>query len=347
MLISNPEENNMPSSFILHLKHLQHRIPVVSDKALIDLVNGIQVSQHILRYRKDRGWLGKLIDKVDGSDHTRRLLLDGNLIAGQKALYNWVQELVENLRISNVALSGTRKSLLEARNAIRDLKETSQIQGEELLQLKYQLSMLAQQVSVYLHDLEARVRSLEVKVAANQDLDRIVTAWSAGQTYRLLPWTLQVALLVREVFSSSVVMYELETGDLKSYRELLVNKILANTKQLQPPSGCSLADLLDESWTEIKNNDDLELVTGLLEVHSIPRERLINTPHLFVIGTTLELATLPEEARPSQPGQSAIALCRAHIDDIYRTTDAKTFVDAVTQETANDCLLMIGNNFEK
>ncbi|GAB1544757.1 hypothetical protein NUACC21_74330 [Scytonema sp. NUACC21] len=133
-------------------------------------------------------------------------------------------------------------------------------------------------------------------MAANEDLDRIVTAWEQ-QTYKLLPWTLQVALLVREVFSSSVVMYELETGDLKRYRELLVKKILAKSKQLQPPNGCSLADLLDDSWKEIKNNDELELATGLLEVRSVPKERLVNTPHLFVIGTMLELATLPEKAR--------------------------------------------------
>lgn len=345
MFLSQQQDINMSSSLTLHLEQLQRQIPIVSDKALIDLVNGIQVSQHILRYRKDRGWFGQLIDKVDSSDHKRRLLLDGNLIAGQEALYNWVQELVEKLRISEVALNVTQKSLLEARDAIRNLKQTSQIQDEALLQLSNQLNILAQQVGVYLHDLEARVRSLEVRVAANQDLDRIVTAWLAGQTYRLLPWTLQVALLVREVFSSSVVMYELETGDLKSYRELLVNKILANSKQLQPPSGCSLADLLDESWKKIKNNDDLELVAGLLEVRSVPRERLVNIPHLFVIGTTLELATLSEEARPNQPGQSAIALCRAHIDNIYRTTDASTFVDGVIQETANDCLAMISNNF--
>jgi hypothetical protein len=40
----------------------------------------------------------------------------------------------------------------------------------------------------------------------------------------------------------------------------------------------------------------------------------VNTPYLFVIGTTWELATLPEDARPIKPGQSAIALCRAQID---------------------------------
>ena len=53
--------------------------------------------------------------------------------------------------------------------------------------------------------------------------------------------------------------------------------------------------------------DDCQLSAALLEVRSIPQQRLHNTPLLFALGTTLELATLPDEARPSKPGQSAIA----------------------------------------
>ena len=63
------------------LEELQRRVPVVGDKALIDLVNGIQVSKDLIRYRKNRGFFGQLLDTVDGSNRKRQLLLDGNLIA--------------------------------------------------------------------------------------------------------------------------------------------------------------------------------------------------------------------------------------------------------------------------
>jgi len=178
-----------------------------------------------------------------------------------------------------------------------------------------------------------------VRVAANEDLDRIVTAWAAEQTYTNLPWAVQVALLAREVFSSSVATYELETGDTTRYRSLLVNKILATSNQL-PKSFFGLADLLDYSWVEMEKSDRT-LTAALLEVRSIPQPRLYNTPLLFAMGTTLDLATLPEEARPSKPGQSAIALCRAQIDSISRTTDAREFITTVIEETANDCIAMI------
>jgi hypothetical protein len=322
-----------------YLEELQRRVPAVGDKALIDLVNGIQVSKDLIRYRKNRGFFGQLIDTLDGSDRKRQLLLDGNLIAGQEALHQWVLELSDSLSISQVALEVTQQSLLEARDAIRRQKQRLQMQEEALLALSQGLDRLAQQVGTRLNELEARVRKLEVRVAANEDLDRIVTAWAAEQTYTKLPWAVQVALLAREVFSSSVATYELETGDTTRYRSLLVNKILSTSKQL-PQSFFGLADLLDYSWVEMEKSDRT-LTAALLEVRSIPQPRLQNTPLLFALGTTLELATLPEEARPSKPGQSAIALCRAQIDSISRTTDAREFVTTVIEETANDCVAIL------
>lgn len=87
--------------------------------------------------------------------------------------------------------------------------------------------------------------------------------------------------------------------------------------------------------------DYRELSAALLEIRSIPRQRLVDIPYLFVIGTTLELATLPEEAKPKQPAQSALALCRTQINTISRTSDAREFVSAVVEETANDSLAII------
>ena len=61
------------------LEQLQKRIPIVSDKAIIDLVNGIHINQDIVNYRKNRGFFGQIFDKLDGSDRQRQLLLDGNI----------------------------------------------------------------------------------------------------------------------------------------------------------------------------------------------------------------------------------------------------------------------------
>ena len=48
----------MQRNSTLRLEELQRRVPVAGDKALIDLLNGIQVSKDIIRYRKNRGFFG-------------------------------------------------------------------------------------------------------------------------------------------------------------------------------------------------------------------------------------------------------------------------------------------------
>lgn len=317
------------------LEEIQRRVPIVGDKAIIDLINGIQVNKDIILYRKNRGWLGNLISQLDGSDNNRQILLDGNLIAGQEALYQWVLEITESLKISQTALQITQTSLLEARNVIRNQQTRGNIQEDAINQL-------CQQV----YQLTERVDRVEADVRAAKDYRIIVSNWTGGRTYTRLPFALQIILLAREVFSSYVIMDELERkskNEQKFYRELLINDILthnSNKQQLPETTFFGLSDLLDQSWAAM-TNDDRELTAGLLEIRSIPQHRLSNIPHLFVIGTTLELATLPEQARPNKPAQCAIALCNNQIDSISRTTDAREFITAVVEETANDCLAML------
>lgn len=316
------------------LAQLQQRVPVVGDKALIDLVNGIQVNRDVIRYRH-RG----LLNQMDRGDRDRQILLDGNLLAGQEALQQWVLELSDSLRISQVALEVTQQSLLEARHAIRTHQQRFQGHQEAIAALTQHLGQIAQQVAQKLNQLEERVRTLEVRMAAHEDFSRIMTAWTAAQTYSDLPWAVQVALLAREVFSSTVALYERETGNFQ-FRSLLVNKILANSAQL-PQSFFGLAELLEFTWTAM-SSADRSLAATLLEVRSVPQQRLFSTPILFTLGTTLELANLPEGSRPGKPAHSAIALCRAQIDSIFRTTDARELVTAIVEETADQCLSWVG-----
>lgn len=319
-----------------YLEELEQRVPIVGDKALIDLVNGIQINKDLIHYRKSRNWFGQLIEQLDGSDRKRQLLLDGNLIAGQEALYQWVLELSDSLKISQNALEITQTSLLEAREAIRRNKRALQEQKQTLQTLTQHFEQLARLVQQRLNQIETCIHQLEVRVTANEDLDRILSAWTAAQTYTNFPWALQITFLSRELFTSAIATYELETGDIHKYRPLLVNKILSASDDL-PKSFFTLADLLDISCREIQESDR-DLCAALLEVRSIPLHRLQNTPHLFTLGTTLELATLPNDAKPAKPGQTAIALCRSQIDSLSRTTDAREFVTAIVTETANDSL---------
>lgn len=321
---------------VQHLRDLQQRIPIVGDKALIDLVNGLDVSRDVIRYRKGRSFLRCLADKLGGKDEKLQNLLDCNLVAGQAALHQWVLELCDSLRISQVALQVTQESLLEARNAIRRQHARIQAQESKLQALYQHLELISLQIQTRFDQLEERISRVELRIAAKDDLDTILSAWLAKQTYRELPWAVQVPLLLREVFSSAVIAYELQSDDTMLFRDLLTNRIVEASRQM-PQNFFGLSDLLEQTWISTPENDR-DLVAQLLEVRSIPQHRLQKIPYLFTIGTTLELATLDVDARPAKPGKCAIELCRRQVDDIPSITDTRKFVEKLVQETANDCL---------
>ena len=321
------------------LCELQRRVPVVGDKALIDLVNGLSVSKDMLRYSKSRSFFGKLFDKFDGSNEKRRLILDGNLIVGQEALHDWMLELCDSLNITQVGLTETQRSLLETRNAIRSLKS----QQAEFQALRFGLENLAKQFGDRIDKLEARARHLEIRVAAKEDIDNIFAAWESTQTYENLPWLIQIVLLSKEVFSSSVSLYELEIGDKEKYRQLLINKIVTASKQM-PKGLIGFGELLTISCQELQQ-EDVELTASLLEVRSIHPRRILNAPYIFSIGSTLELYALPEESRPNNPARHAIGLCRQQIEPIPRMIEVRELVRCIVEEVADDCLGTISRTF--
>ncbi len=314
------------------LCELQHRIPVIGDKALLDLVNGLSVSKNMLRYRKSRGFFGKLFDKFDGSNENRRLILDGNIIAGQEALQDWILELSDSLSITQVALTETQRSLLEVRNAVRLLKS----QQSTLQSLEFQLENLSKQFGDRIDKLEAKVRKLEIRVAAKENIDSIFSAWESEQTYENLPWLIQVVFLTQEVFSSPVSLYELQLNDQEKYRQLLTNKIITASKQM-PKGLIGFGELLTISCQELQK-EDIELVASLLEVRSTHPHRILNTPYIFTIGTTLEMYALPEESRPNNPARHAIGLCHQQIESIPRMIEVRDLIKYIVEEVADDCL---------
>lgn len=324
---------------IPHLSELERRIPPVSDKALIDLVNGIQINRELLTYRRNRGFFGQVFDQLSGANAQRQMLLDGNLLAGQSALCEWVQDLAESSRISQVALHITQDSLREVRTAIRTIKTVQVTQTDQLENLLSTVNDLSHYCTTKITAIEQRLHKLEVRVAANEDIEQIFSAWLAGETYTDLPWVIQVAFLARELYSNAILTYELETGDLEKYRKLIVNKILAHCSDL-PKQFFSVADLLNWLCQELQDRD-IALAAALLEIRSVPQLRLINRPVLFSMGTALELAILPEIAQPKNIGQCAFALCRTNIADAERTTDARGLITAIVHETANDALTVL------
>jgi hypothetical protein len=310
------------------LQDLQQQVPIISDKILVDLVNGIQVNDDLIRFRQNRGFIGRLFDGITGSERDRQILIDLNCNVGMKSLHQWVLALADNLRISNIALEITQTKLLETRNALRNHRQEIDI-----------LKQITEHLQIQLNDHEQRIHNLEQRVyriETIQKIDAIIAAWQSGRTYQGFHWAVQIAFVIREIVDFALFDYERMTSD-RQLRPQIIDKLITASHQI--PDNCfSLITLLNLAHQETAS-DLLELAQALLEVRSLPPSRLAEIPYLFTLGTTLELAALPEEARPKDPAKTAFELCRRDYDLILPATDKNEFIERLVHETACDRLV--------
>ncbi len=325
IICQNSETKYEESDKFKKLQNLQQLVPIISDRALVDLINWIQINQELILFRQNRGFIGRLFDGIMGRDHAHLVQIHSNLNAGIQSLNQCVLALSDNLRISNVALEITQTKLLEARKAISNHRQELELINQITNHLQLQLNDHEQRI----HNLEQRVYRIEVI----QKIDTIIAAWQSRRTYQGFHWTLQIAFVVREVVDFAIADYEFITGDFQLRQKVIDQLIIANPQI--PDNSFSLISLLDIAHQET-SVENRELAQSLLEVRSLHPNRLVKMPHLFILGTTLELAGLSQEALPKSPAKTAFELCCRDLDMICLATDKKEFVGHIVNETAYD-----------
>jgi hypothetical protein len=312
------------------IQNLQQQIPIVSDKALIDLVNGIQINQDIISFRQTRSFIGRLFDGITGKDRERQILVESNLNSGILSLHQLILALSDNLRISDVALEITQAKLLEVRNAIRKHRQEIDL-----------LNQLNAHLQIQLDDHEQRIQHLEKRVyriEVIQKIDVIIAAWLSGRTYQGFYWIVQLVFVTREIVDFALSDYESMTGDI-SLRSKIIDQLIIASGQKILDKSISLTELLNLAYQETETDKCL-LAQTLLEVRSLSPLRLSSMPYLFTIGTTFELATLTEEYRPTDPAKIAFELCCRDYSLIHPVIGKKELIERIVHETSSDRLVL-------
>jgi hypothetical protein len=297
---------------MVEITALSNRIPPVNDRLLLELVNGLSVSHDIIQYRSGSSFFSRLLDQMSGTGPRRQLLLDGNLVAGQEALLDWVSELVEAQLVSNVGLQRAAASLLEVRLVLvrqeRELEQQREVQSR----IVHMFDDVLRVLDARLTTLQRRVQSLELELAAKNSLEGALAAWLAGRTYTGLPWSVQVILLAREVFSGASAIYEFELRR-RDLRMLLCDRILAK-KESGLERNFSLQSLLDEVWRGTSTHDR-PMIAELLDAGLSGALTAGTAPHLCAFAYVMEFAALTSEARPQSLALRQWSLCSVEAAD--------------------------------
>ncbi|XHR81255.1 MAG: diguanylate cyclase regulator RdcB family protein [Gloeotrichia echinulata GP01] len=313
------------------LQEKESKIPIITDKILVDLVNSIQVNNDIISFRQKQGLFGQFFDSLTGADRNRQLAIDKNVNIAMQSLHSWLLDIANNLNVSNNAIITIEEKLIETRQAIRNQRQEINLLTDIVNQLQYKVE-----------DHEHRILKLEQRVYRTEVQHRIedaIAAWQSKQTYQGFHWAIQVAFVTREIVDYALGDYErliIKDKD-KQLRQSISNRILA-TDNIIPDNSFSLTELLNLSYSET-SEENQELAGYLLEVESISEQRLGKMPYLFTLGKTLELAT---QQQHQDPAKAAFELCRKYPNAmIYPATSKREFVERIVNETASDRLNLI------
>ncbi|QJB43296.1 diguanylate cyclase regulator RdcB family protein [Dolichospermum flos-aquae] len=316
------------------LQEKESKIPIITDKILVDLVSSIQVNDDLISFRQKQGLFAQVFDNLTGTDRKHQLATDKNVNVAMQSFHDLVLDISNNLNVSNNAISDINEKLIETRQAIRNHRQEINLLTDIVNQLQYKVE-----------DHEHRILKLEQRVYRTEVQHRIedaIAAWQSKRTYQGFHWAIQVAFVTREIVDYALGDYErlITKGKDSQLRQSISDRILPTDNTI-PDHHFPLTNLLNLSYSET-SQENQELAGYLLEVESISEQRLGKTLYLFTLGKTLELAQLPKQQQPQNLAQTAFELCRNYPNVmIYPTTSKREFVERIVNETASDRLNLI------
>ncbi len=164
--------------------------PQLTEKAIVDLVNGIEVVEDHLRCRNpERPLLNRIWSAVTGKTLREQYIVDINLMTGLDAVSEWLQDLQMFQAKSDLALALVSEKLVETRDQLAD----------GLDEVTAAVDSVLKEVDARLESVCRRVQELEMRDKARNHLDLIITC-SGNPSLRKLPPLAQAFIEIDELW---------------------------------------------------------------------------------------------------------------------------------------------------
>jgi NTE family protein len=301
-------------------QELPSRVPVVSDRSLLHLVNSIGVAADLTAHRP-AGFFDKALAMLPGQKKAAQsrvalahlAVADGELAAA-------VESLASSATVSNLALVQTQRHLLR-------LKETVELHEDQLPEMHASLDSMITVTGSRLAELEGRVAALE----SGQALDRLVNAWRAGNTYQRLPWLLAVTLLCCDAADRFISPLEDASGTQPELRQDLINRLSIALKA-EGRTWFSFATLLTQTAAAV-GSEDQDLLLSLADDMSPLERRRRKMRYMFTVWSAVVTAARGEPGLDA--GMAAIARCREIVGPMQVTIDLRSLVTNLVTEAVD------------
>lgn len=261
--------------------------PQLTEKALIDLVNGLEVVSDHLRCRATpRPMFGRLWHAVTGRTSREQYLIDINLKAGLEAVTAWLQDLQAFQAKSDLALAVVSDKLAETRTEL----------GGYLIDVQAAIDKTLEEVHTQFDMVTKRIEELETRDKAKSQLDLLIYRGKAP-IYRALPPIAQVFLEIDELWWGDFGRYCRLARDAEVVGQLIelarykIGELFASRLGLSVREILAVEDLLRPIAALPK--EESELVTYLAD-HGSPHRAPLMHAIVSATGGDIDLQAAPQ-----------------------------------------------------
>lgn len=238
------------SEIISLTPEIQAIFPYVSDKAMIDFVNGLHVAQELNAVQQSRHTLStRFLDSLSGNGKMRQDNINDHMIHGLESCLGLFQELSHDMERHGVAL-------LALEHSIQNLENSQIKMVHHVLDLKNAVAEHKNELSDLKYELNANKRL----ILAEQQMNRLMDKWAAGGLNQLSPIGRCYAVL-DALYWGAFGNHLRNDKNTSEFMDNLRDKLII---RLQNDLNISRdKDLIRDEWLRLPENTDAQLQTIL------------------------------------------------------------------------------------
>jgi len=220
--------NNSPILF----DSLTRDHPQLTEKALIDFINGLEVIDDHIRVREQSNnqFFTRLWGHVTGESALRQQAIDQNVTESLKTVSTWLQTLQHQQIQSDLALATVATKLSETRHGVMRLQEKHNALRQDVEKLLFRMDDMDKKYD----QLSERIEQVDGGRLATQQIEAVFDKWQAGCLERY-PVIVRLFLVFDELYWGDFGGYCRQRGlahrEIKRLIEQVQHKALTRLKE--------------------------------------------------------------------------------------------------------------------
>ncbi|MBW4503851.1 MAG: YjcZ-like family protein [Scytonema hyalinum WJT4-NPBG1] len=232
------------------LNELRRLHPQLTEKAIVDYVNGLEVLRDHLRFgdQTNNEFLTRIWDSITGRIAQRRQIIDGNITNSLETVSVWLQDIQLHQGESDIAVAQLAGKLKETRTGVMRLQEGHNELAEDVQAIAQDVDRLQIQVQDHRIELESQIRQVNAGRLASTHLEQVFDKWQAKRLNNYPPLA-RLYIVIDELYWGYFGTYcrsQFGTSEVHQLMEQLLDKALT---QMERDLGGDFSQLmLPKEW---------------------------------------------------------------------------------------------------